>query len=75
MKMKINNEEAEVKQVEFSGVSEPWAQYHLEGGKMLRVKVVLMKVFEVVGKKNDDGTQVYYFQTQAIMAVDTPDSD
>jgi hypothetical protein len=70
MKLKLGGEEVEVKQIEYSAISEPWAQYHLEGGKIVRVKVVLMKVFEVEGKTNDDGTQAYYFQTQALMAVD-----
>lgn len=69
MKVNVNGREVEATQIAFSTVGEPLAEYQLDNGKTLRIKTVLVKVFETA-EKNPDGSTLYSFQTQTVCAVD-----
>lgn len=50
-------------------MGEPFAEYHLEDGRVLRVKTVVTKVFrsQLIGQ---DGLPIYSIQSTPVMAVD-----
>jgi len=46
MKVNINGTEVEARQVAFSAIVEPWAEYQLQDGRTVRIKTVLTRLFE-----------------------------
>jgi hypothetical protein len=69
MRVKIGDREVEGKQISFSAISEPWAEYQLEDGSTCRLKVVLTKAISTE-EKNPDGTRIYQMQAQTLTVVD-----
>lgn len=64
MKLKLSSEktvEAEV--VGFIPMTEPWAEYHLDNGAVLRFRGTAYRVLRVVGEKNSDGEDIYVVQS------------
>jgi hypothetical protein len=72
MKLKLNGQDVDAKQIGFSAFSEPWGEYHLEDGRIARLKVVMTKIF-ALDATNDDGSPMYNVQSQVILAVDEND--
>lgn len=69
MKVRVNNEEVEAVQVPFSAVNESWAEYHMDDGRILRVKVIVTKIFRTE-KMNEDGIPLYSVASQQVIVVD-----
>jgi len=69
MKVNVNGQMLDAVQVPFSAVNESWAEYHLDDGRVLRVKVVVTKVFRTE-KTNDDGIPMYSIASQQVIVVD-----
>ena len=51
---------------------EPWAQYTLENGTVVRIRVMLVKVINE-GKFNPDGSPQYQLQCQQVMDITWPE--
>lgn len=44
---------------------EPWIEYHLEDGTIVRVKFVMTRIFDT-GERNPNGERIFQFQWQAV---------
>lgn len=58
--------------LEFIAVKEPWSEYQLENGAIVRAKVVMTKVIDP-GQKGDDGKPVYQLKWQHIVDLTWPE--
>lgn len=57
--------------LEFAADAEPWAQYKLENGAILRVRTVLVKVAET-GQFTPDGFPIYNTRLEQMMDMTWP---
>lgn len=68
--------------VGFEPVSEPWAEYQLDDGNILRIKIVVTKIIQPeagqpgpdgkpIPAANPDGTPVYFVQSHNVLQVFT----
>jgi hypothetical protein len=60
-------------EVEFSPTSEPFSQYTLEDGTVVKVKIVLLNAARL-DEYNEQGDPVYQFQFQHIIGVVAPEA-
>ena len=58
--------------IEFEPKNEPWAQYQLEDGSIMKVKVVLLDIIRLE-EYAPTGEPLYQFSMQQITAVSVPD--
>ena len=56
----------------FVADQEPWTQYTLENGAVIRIRVMLVKVINE-GKINPDGSPQYQLQCQQVMDITWPE--
>lgn len=54
----------------FDAKSEPWTEYLLEDGTVVRVRVIMVRANRREGQFNDHGAPVYDLEMQQIMHVD-----
>lgn len=71
-KVLVNGKEVDATQVQFEGIAEPWAEYHLSDGRIARIKWVLTKIFRTE-EHAPNGDQVYSFEGQAILSIEEVD--
>lgn len=69
MKVNVNGEQVDGEQISFTPISEPFAEYHLEDGNVVRIKLVLLRIVKT-DRKNLDGTPLYAFTQNIVSAVD-----
>jgi hypothetical protein len=72
MKTNINGKEIEAKQLRFMPISDPWAEYHLEDGKVLRGKFVVTRICST-DEKAPNGQDIYTCDGQFIFVIDETD--
>jgi hypothetical protein len=58
--------------VDVNQSSERWNEYFLEDGTVLKMKLVLKKVFKVDGEFDEEGNPVYVMQSTNVTSVSTP---
>jgi hypothetical protein len=58
--------------LQFVADQEPWTQYTLENGAVIRIRVMLVKVINE-GKINPDGSPQYQLQCQQVMDITWPE--
>lgn len=58
--------------VDVNQSSERWNEYFLEDGTVLKMKLVLKKVFKVDGEFDEEGNPVYVMQSTNVTAVSAP---
>jgi len=61
------------KPVEFKGAAEPFSEYTLVDGTIVRVKTVMLDAVRL-DTYTDTGDPVYQFQFQQVLAIIAPDS-
>jgi hypothetical protein len=54
--------------------TEPWMEYELEDGSVLRARTTLVEVIRVDGEYDPDGNPVYQLKGNATMSVIAPDT-
>lgn len=69
MKITYQGQQIEAQEVEVLTSNEPWNEYQLGNGKLLRVKTVLIQVFRAVEGKSPQGEDLYIIQSQNIVKV------
>lgn len=57
----------------FQTSNEPWNEYLVEDGSVIKVKLVTTEVLRVDGEHDPQGNPVYLTQSTNIMAVSAPD--
>jgi len=55
--------------VGFEPLKEPWSEYFLDDGKVLRIKLVLTKVVKRPEQLSPDGNPVYAVATSTVVQV------
>ena len=58
--------------VEVNQSGERWNEYFLEDGTVLKMKLVLKKVFKVDGEFDAEGNPVYVMQSTNVTSVSAP---
>lgn len=72
MKLQMGNKEVEFKQVTFAPTDgEPWVDYKLEDGNVLRVKLVVSDVLKALTEKDGFGRPVYQISHSTVFSVIT----
>ena len=62
-------------EVGFNAKSEPWAEYSLSDGAILRFRSVVTKVVRMDGEYDDQGNPIYFVNSQNIAVAEAvPDS-
>ena len=58
--------------VDVNQSSEKWNEYFMEDGTVLKMKLVLKKVFKVEGEFDPEGNPVYVMQSTNVTSVSAP---
>lgn len=58
--------------VDVNHSSEKWNEYLLEDGTVLKMKLVLKKVFKVDGEFDEEGNPVYVMQSTNVTSINAP---
>ena len=69
MKIKFQDREVEANEIQVLSSSEPWNEYQLVNGKILKIKFVAMAIYEAVSEKLPDGTPLYIITSQNIVRL------
>ncbi len=64
--------QVEATPIEANQSSERWNEYFLEDGTILKMKLVLKKVFRVDGEFDAEGNPVYVMQSTNVTSVSAP---
>ena len=70
----FNGRQVEALPVEVNQTSERWNEYFLEDGSVLKMKLVLKKVFKVEGEYDAEGNPVYVMQSTNVTTVSAPEN-
>jgi hypothetical protein len=57
----------------FRGSDEPWTEYLVDDGTVIRIKIVATEVLRLDGEYDPTGNPQYLVQTSNVMAVSAPD--
>jgi hypothetical protein len=60
--------------VEISASKEPWSEYELEDGSVIKARTVLLDCIRVEGEYDLEGNPIYVLKANGIMNVIPPDS-
>ena len=73
-KVKINfgGREVEATPVEVNQSSERWNEYLLEDGTVLKMKLVLTKIFRIDNEYDKEGNPAYVMQSTNVTSVNSP---
>jgi len=63
----------EAELVEVTSSQEPWSQYLLSDGSVLRTKAVVTEVWRVVDEYDADGNPLYVMKSGGVLVVNAPD--
>jgi hypothetical protein len=69
LKIDVNGKQVEATPVEFVCVNEPFVEYHLSDGNVVRVKFVMTRIL-ATADRGTAGEPIYSFQWQAVAVVD-----
>jgi hypothetical protein len=69
VKVNVNGKEIEAEQIGFQAIKEPFAEYLLDDGNVMRIKLVLTKAFKT-GERNTNGEPVYSMLWGTVAVVD-----
>ena len=58
--------------IEVNQCSEKWNEYFLEDGSVVKMKLVVKKIFRVDGEYDPDGNPVYFVQSTNVTTVSSP---
>lgn len=68
-KIPILGVDAEVAEVPITKGSEPWSEYELEDGSIVRFKSVVTSIMRIEGQHNQDGTPIYIILSSPVVNV------
>lgn len=73
MKMQVGDKIVDGDRLDFTAIVEPWAEYHLEDGTVVRIKTVLTRVVKTE-EKNQLGNSVYAWSTNQVVDIQEKES-
>lgn len=69
MKANYKGQEIEAEEVDVLTYNEPWNEYQLSNGKVLKFKAIVTQILKAVDVKNPDGSDLYLFQYKSVTHV------
>jgi len=72
-KIKIGGREVDAELIDVNQTSEKWNEYLLDDGSVVRIKLVLKKVYRIAGQYDPEGNPVYVVESQNILSTNSPD--
>lgn len=69
MKVEYDNRIIEAELVGFIPFSEPWGEYHLDDGRVLRFRATIYRVLKALTEKAPDGSDLYIIQASNCTVV------
>lgn len=73
-KIRMGNQEIDADLIDVSQSGEKWNEYLLEDGTVLKIKIVVKKVFRAKGMYDPLKNPVYAVESENIITVDSPES-
>ena len=70
--LNLGGREVEATPVEVNQAGEHWNEYLLEDGTVLKMKLILKKVFKVANEVDAEGNPVYVMQSTNVSTVNAP---
>ncbi len=70
--LNLGGREVEAVPVEVNQAHEVWNDYLLEDGTVLKMKLILKKVFKVANEVDAEGNPVYVMQSTNVSTVNAP---
>ena len=64
--------QVEATPVEINQTSERWNEYFLEDGSILKMKLILKKVFKIDGEYDNEGNPIYVMQSTNVSSISAP---
>lgn len=72
VKLNLGGREVQASPVEISQSMEQWNEYLMSDGTVLKMKLVLKKVFKVDGEFDAEGNPVYVMQSTNVSSLTSP---
>lgn len=72
-KIKVGGKEVDAELVEVAQAREVWNEYLLDDGSVLKMKLVLKKVYRLLNQFDPQGNPVYLVESQNILTTNSPD--
>ncbi len=73
-KVVLNNQTVEGVEVAFEATKEPWSEYTLADGSILKLKTVVTEVVRVEGQYDNEGNPTYVVRSGNVLVVSAPDN-
>lgn len=73
-KIRIGNREIEADLIDVAQSNEKWGEYLLDDGTVLKIKIVVKKVFRAKGLYDPLKNPVYAVESENVITVDAPGS-
>jgi len=70
IRINIGGQAVEAEQMSFKAVDEPWAQYKLEDGNVVKLRIVVSNVFKLPNPDPVTGLPQYIVQSSNVMSVE-----
>ena len=70
MKVKYQDKEIEVEEVDVILANEKWNEYQLADGAVLKFKDVIVSIHRAITEKAPDGKALYLFNTHRVVRLD-----
>ena len=70
----MGNQEIEADLVDVAQANEKWSELLLEDGTVLKIKIVVKKIFRAKGLYDPMKNPVYAVESENVITVDAPDS-
>ena len=70
--LNMGGKQVQATPIEVNQSSEKWNEYLLEDGTVLKMKLVLKKVFRVDGEFDEEGNPVYVMQSTNVTSISAP---
>lgn len=74
MKINVGGRAVEAERMQFQATEEPWAQYRLEDGSTVKLKLVVSDVFKLTEADSVTGLPQYVVRSSNVMSVEPPQS-
>ncbi len=72
VKIQYGGHQVDATLIDVNQTSERWNEYFLEDGSVLKMKLVLTKVYRVDEQYDGDGNPVYVMQSTNVTAINCP---
>jgi hypothetical protein len=69
VKINVKGKDVEATPIKFVPVYEPFVEYHLDNGDVIRMKYVMTRIL-ATGERNAQGEPIYSLNWQAVAVVD-----